>query len=55
MIALIYLFLAVLGLRRCMGFSLVEASWGYSLAGVLRLLIAAASLVWLPSSGAQAQ
>ena len=42
---LIYLFLAVLGLRRCSGFSLVVASRGYSLFVVLRLLIGMASLV----------
>ena len=37
----IYLFLAVLGLRRCVGFSLVVASRGYSLG----LLIVVASPV----------
>ena len=41
----IYLFLAVLGLCRCMGFSLVAASGGCSLGAVLRLLIVVASLV----------
>ena len=40
-----YLFLAVLGLFCCVGFSLVAASGGYSLVAVLRLLIAVASLV----------
>ena len=39
----IYLLLAVLGLRCCLGFSLVAASRGYSLVGVCGLLIAAAS------------
>ena len=42
---LIYLLLAVLGLRCCSGFSLVVASGGYSLFVVLRLLIGMASLV----------
>ena len=37
--------LAVLGLRRCLGFSLVVASGGYSLAAVHGLLTAVASLV----------
>ena len=41
---LINFFLAVLGLHCCEGFSLV-VSQGYSLAVVLRLLIAVASLV----------
>ena len=41
----IYLFLAVLGLRCCMGFSLVAASRGYSLVTVRGLLIVAAFLV----------
>ena len=36
---------AVLGLHRCLGYSLVAESMGYSLAAVLRLLIAVASLV----------
>ena len=40
-----YLFLAVLGLFCCVGFSLVAASGGYSPVAVLRLLIAVASLV----------
>ena len=40
-----YLFLAVLGLHCCTGFSLVEASGGYSLVVVRRLRIAVASLV----------
>ena len=40
----IYLFLAVLGLRCCTGFSLVAVSGGYSLVAVLELLIAMASL-----------
>ena len=52
----IYVFLAMLGLRYCLGFSLVVAIRGYSLVGVLRLVIAVASFVveqglW----GAQAQ
>ena len=38
-------FLAVLGLCCCGGFSLVEASRGYSLVAVCGLLIAAASLI----------
>ena len=37
--------MAVLGLRYCKGFSLVAASWNYSVAAVLRLLIGVASLV----------
>ena len=41
----IYLFLAVLGLCRCIGFSLVVASGGYSLVVMCRLLIAVASFV----------
>ena len=41
----IYLFLAVLGLCCCMGFSPVAAIEGYSLAVVHRLLIAVTSLV----------
>ena len=42
----IYLFLAVLGLHCCAWtFSLVETSWGYSLAVVCRLLIAVTTLV----------
>ena len=46
----------MLGLRYCLGFSLVVAIRGYSLVGVLRLVIAVASFVveqglW----GAQAQ
>ena len=44
-ILLIYLFLAVLGLRCCTGISLLAASGGYSLVAMLRLLIAVASLV----------
>ena len=40
-----YLFLAVLGLRYCSGFSLVVAGGGYSLVVVYGLLIALASLV----------
>ena len=42
---LIYLFLAVLGLCRCSGFSLVAASGGRCLVVGCGLLIAAASLV----------
>ena len=41
----ICLFLAVLGLRCCEGFSLVAPSRGYTLVGVHRLLMAEASLV----------
>ena len=40
-----YLFLAVLGLRCCVGFSLVAVSASYSLVVVHGLLIAVASLV----------
>ena len=41
----VHLFLAALGLRCCMGFSLVALSGGYSLVPVLRLLIVVASFV----------
>ena len=41
----IYLFLAVLGLRCCVGFSLIVGSRGYPLVAAHRLLIAVASLV----------
>ena len=41
----IYLFLAVLGLHCCSGFSLVVASRAYSLVAVHGLLTAVASLV----------
>ena len=41
----IYLFLAVLGLRRCAGFSLVAERGCYSVAMLHRLPIAVASLV----------
>ena len=41
----IYLFMAVLGLHCCTGFSLVEASMGYPLGVLCWLLIAVASLV----------
>ena len=41
----IYLFLATLGLRCCVGLFLVVASWGYSPAVVCGLLIWVASLV----------
>ena len=41
----IYLFLSVLGLRCCMGFSPVAASRGYSLVAVCRLLTAVVLLV----------
>ena len=40
-----YLFLAVLGLHCCAGFSLVAASGGYSPAAVSRLLIAVVFLL----------
>ena len=43
-ILFIYLFLAMLSLRCCMGFSLVMVSGGYFLVAVLRFLIVAASL-----------
>ena len=39
-----YLFLAVLGLCCCVGFSLVAVSGSYSAVAVLELLIVAASL-----------
>ena len=41
----IYLFLTMLGLHCCVGFSLVVESGGYSLVAVHRLLITGASLV----------
>ena len=41
----IYLFLAVLSLHYCTGFSLVVASGGYSLVAEHRFFIAVASLV----------
>ena len=41
----IYLFLTVLGLHCCSGFSLVAASRGHSLVAVRRLLIVMASLL----------
>lgn len=40
----IYSFLALLGLHRCAGMSLVSVSGGYSLVGMHKLLIALASL-----------
>ena len=40
-----HLFLAVLGLCCCLGFSLVVSSEGYALVVLLRLLITVASLV----------
>ena len=40
-----YLFLSVLDLHCCTGFSVVVESWGYSLVAVLRFLIVVASLV----------
>ena len=40
-----YLFLAVLDLHCCTGFSVVAESGGYSLVAVLRFLIVVASLV----------
>ena len=43
--ALVYLFLAVLDFGCCASFSLIEASGGYSLIVVHRLLIAVASLL----------
>ena len=42
---IIYLFLAVLDLHCCVGFSASVVSRGYSLAAVRRLLIVVASLV----------
>ena len=41
----IYLFLAVLGLCCCLGFSQVALSGGFSLVVMLRLLIVVAALV----------
>ena len=43
-ILFVYLFLAVLGLRCCEGFSLIAASRGYSLVAKSRLLNGVASL-----------
>ena len=40
-----YLFLAVLGLPRCAGFSLIVGSGGYSLVSVCELLTVVDSLV----------
>ena len=40
-----YLFLSVLDLHCCTGFSVVAESGGYSLVAVLRFLIVVASLV----------
>ena len=51
----ISIFLAVLGLHCCAGFSLVEASRGYSRAAVHGLPTAVTSLVELRLSGACAQ
>ena len=48
----VYLFLAVLGLHYCVGFSLVTAGGGYSLVAVHGLLVAVPSLV--PSMGSRA-
>ena len=45
MIPFMYLFVAVLGLHCCTGFSLVVESEGYSLVVACRLLIAVAPLV----------
>ena len=45
------LFMTVLGLYCCTGFSLVVASGGYSLVVLLELLIEVASLVAKPGSG----
>ena len=44
-ITVLYLFLTVLGLCCCAGFSLIVASGGYSLVAVLRCLIVVASIV----------
>ena len=49
------LFLAVLGLRSCSGFSLVVASRGYSLVVVHQSLTVVASFVKAPGSRGQAQ
>ena len=45
-----YLFMAVLDLRCCAGFSVASASVGYSLVAACRLLIAVASLVAVQTS-----
>ena len=42
---LIFLFLAVLGVSCCLGFSFVAARKGFSLVAALGLLVVAASLV----------
>ena len=47
---LIYLFLAVLGLRCCVGVSPVGASGGHCLIVVCGLLIAVACVVWIAGS-----
>ena len=47
---LIYLFLAVLGLRCCVGISPVGASGGHCLIEVCGLLIAVACVVWIAGS-----
>ena len=49
-ILFIYLFLAVLGRHRCMGFSLVVAGGGYSLVAVCRLLLRWPLLLWSTGS-----
>ena len=49
-ILFICLFLAVLGLHRCMGFSLVVASGGYSLVAVCGLLLRWLLLLWSTGS-----
>ena len=41
----LFMFLAVLGLRCCMGFSLIAVSRGYFLVAVFNLLIVVTSLV----------
>ena len=45
LIVIIYIFLALLGLHSCVGFSLVWVSRGHSLAVVRGLLMSAVSLV----------
>ena len=49
------LFMAVLGLRCCGGFSLAAVHGGYPLGGVLRLLVAVASLQSMGSGARRLQ
>ena len=50
-----YLFMAAVGLRCCVGFSLVVASRGYSLVAVRGFLAAVASVALVGGSRMQAQ